>query len=79
MNTKLEVTSQTDVGSTFSFKIKTKYKNETEEPSSAYDIIHRFSVDKINCAVPRPVQNDFIEKLKMRRVSAMLYLRPYAT
>ena len=64
MKSKLEVTSQPGVGSTFSFKIKTKYKNEIEEPSSAYNIILKDENDKINCAVPRPVQNDIIDRIE---------------
>lgn len=34
MKSKLEVTSKSGVGSTFSFNVKAKYKSEHEEPNS---------------------------------------------
>lgn len=56
MGSKLELSSTRNIGSTFTFKIVTKYKPELEEPNSAFQLGP--TARNTGCAVPMPVSKE---------------------
>jgi two-component system, sensor histidine kinase and response regulator len=71
MESKLELSSLKNLGSRFSFKLRTKYKPDIEEPNSARNISHSKLPGKIAIPLPMGKNNDKVRMSSTQYVSNM--------